>query len=197
MTRLQWAVVVGLVVVAAFGIFLFQLWPSQQPSSSHPPAFLLEERASVRNALSTAQEEALRWQTDSQLSSAGIVWDDLGPGGLLKCDRWTFHFYSPSQQRMLILRVVDGRAERLRVALVPQPLPILSLDQWKIDSTEALRIWWEQGGEEFVRQHTDVTINLKLRTEPGGTRAVWSVVGASSEAYRMIQLDSRDGSIIG
>jgi hypothetical protein len=198
MTRTQWAVVVGLLffVLIVFGILLYQLRVPEQSPTSLPPAFLLEEEAEVRTGYSIAQREALRWQADAQLSSAGIVWDDLGPGGILKRDRWTFEFYSPLRQQMAIVRVVNGQAERLRTALVPNRLPILPLELWQVDSTQALQTWWERGGAVFVQQHVPVSISLKLRVEPHGTRPLWIVTGSSSGQHWVVQVDGGDGTVV-
>jgi hypothetical protein len=197
MTRTQWIVVGGLMlfILFIFGILLYQLQVPESPPTPPPPAFLLEDEAQARTVFAIAQQEALRWQPDAQFSSAGITWDDLGPGGVLKRDRWTFQFYSPSQGRMAIIRVMDGQAERLRTALTPQRLPALPLDQWQVDSSQALQIWWARGGGDFVQRHARVSISLKLRMEPGGTRPIWVVTGSSSGQHLVVQLDSRDGTV--
>jgi hypothetical protein len=185
-----------LFILVIFGILLFQLQVPEAPPTPPPPAFLLEDTAQARTAFVIAQPEALRWQQDAQLSSAGIVLDDLGPGGVLERDRWTFQFYSPSQQQMAVIRVVDAEAQRLRTALMPNRLPVLSPDQWQIDSTQALQTWWERGGGDFVRKHARVSISLKLRLEPDGTRPIWIVAGSSSGQHWVVQLDSSDGTVL-
>lgn len=198
MTRTQWVVVIGLLsfILAIFGILLFQLQVPEMSATPAPPPFLLEEEARARTVYPIAQQEALRWREDAQLTSAGVVWDDLGPGGILKRDRWTFEFYSPSERRLAVIRTVDGKPERLRTALVPNSLPALPLDRWQVDSSRALQIWWERGGGDFVRQHTRVSISLKLRMEPQGTRLLWIVAGSSSGQHSVVQLDARDGTVL-
>ncbi len=198
MTRAQWTVVTGLLlfILVIFGILLFQLRVPEQRSTPPPPAFLLEEGAQARTVLPIAQQEALRWQEDAQLTSAGVVWDDLGPGGILKRDRWTFEFYSPSQQRMAVIRVTDGEAQLLRTALLPNSLQPLPFDQWQVDSTRALQIWWERGGGAFVRRHTHVSISLKLRMVPPDTRLLWIVAGSSNDQHWVVQINSGDGTVL-
>lgn len=198
MTRNQWAVVVGLLffILVVFGVLIFQLQVPDLPPTPPAPAFLLAQEAQARTVLPIAQAEALRWREDARLSSAAIVWNDLGPGGILKRDRWTFEFYSPSDQQRAVIRVVDGQAERLRTALLPNPLPVLPFDRWEVDSTQALQVWWEQGGGRFVRQHTPVSISLKLRREPQGTRWLWIIAGSSGDAHWIVQIDSHDGMVV-
>lgn len=198
MSRTQWAVVGGLMlfILIVFGILLFQLRVPETPSTSPPPSFLLEEAAQARTVFPIAQQEALRWQQDAQLASAGIVWNDLGPGGILKRDRWTFQFFSPSRRQMAIIRVRDDKAQRLRTTLLPNRLSVLPLDQWQVNSTQALQTWWEHGGGTFVQKHSYVSISLKLRLEPGGTRPLWVVVGSSSGSHWIVQLDSSNGAIL-
>ena len=198
MTRTQWSVVIGLLffILVIFGVLLFQLQVPEQSPTPPPPAFLLEQEAQARTMLPVAEQEARQWQADALLSSIGTVWDDLGPGGILKRDRWTFEFYSPSQQQMAVIRVSDGQAETLRTALLPNRLSALPVDQWLVDSTEALETWWERGGGDFVQQHTHVAISLKLRMEPKGTRPMWVVAGSSSGQHWVVQVDSRDGTVL-
>jgi hypothetical protein len=198
MTRTQWTVVLGLLffILVIFGILLYQLQVPATSPTSPPPAFLLEEGARARTVLPIAQQEALRWQADAQLASAEIVWDDLGPGGIFKRDRWTFEFYSPSQQRMAVIRVTDGVAQLLRTALLPNRLSALPLDQWRMDSSSALQTWWERGGGNFVDRHNPVSISLKLRTEPQGTRALWIVAGSSGDEHWVVQIDAADGKVV-
>jgi hypothetical protein len=198
MTRAQWVVVGGLMlfILVIFGTLLYKLQVPESSPTPPAPAFLLEDAARARAAFPIAEQEARRWQPDAQLSSVGIVWDDLGPGGILKRDKWTFQFYSPSQEQMAVIRVTDGAAQRLRTALLPNRLPVLSLDQWQIDSTEALQTWWEWGGGKFVREHSRVSISLKLRLEPGGTRPIWIVAGSASDQHWVVQVDSNDGTVL-
>ncbi len=198
MTRAQWAVVIGLLAftLIIFGVLLLQLQvPNPLPKSS-PPGFLLEEDARARTALPIAEHEALRWQPDAQLATAAVVWDDLGPGGALKRDRWTFEFYSPSQTQMAVIRVANGQADRLRTTLLPNPLAVLSPDLWQVNSTQALQTWWDRGGAEFVGQHSHVAISLKLRVEPKGTRGLWIVAGSASEQHHVVLIDSSKGTVV-
>jgi hypothetical protein len=198
MTRTQWAVVGGLMlfILIIFGILLFQLRVPETVPTSPPPPFLLEDAAQARQVFPIAQQEAQSWQQDAQLTSAGIVWDDLGPGGVLKRDRWTFQFSSPSKQQMLVVQIRDNKAQRLRTTLLPNRLPALPLDRWQVSSTQAFQTWWQQGGGDFVQQHLYVSISLKLRLEPGDTRPVWIVAGSSSGSHWIVRLDSNDGTVL-
>ncbi len=203
MTRTQWTVVIGLMmtILALFGILLLRLQVPEAAPTAPPPSFLLEDQARALNALPVAQQEAMRWQPDAQLSSAEIIWDDLGPGGLLKRDRWTFQFYSPSQQRMALIWVRDNQAQLLQEGLVVDRLPALPLDQWQIDSPEALSGWWKHGGAKFVRTHSQsqVSISLKIRMATDAadsTRPVWIIAGSASGEHWIVQLDAQDGSVL-
>jgi hypothetical protein len=195
---MQWSIVGGLMlfILLLFGILLFQLQVPESVPVPSPPAFLLEREARAETVYGLAREEAVRWQEDAQLVSAGIVWDDLGPGGVLKRDRWTFQFYSPAQQRMAVIQIKDGQAQRLRTGLVSAPLPLLPLEEWQVDSAQAFEAWWEQGGGEFVSQHSPVSISLKLRQQPGEQRLVWSVAGSSSGQHWILQLDGSNGMVL-
>jgi len=198
MTRTQWGIVLGLLcfILIIFGVLLFQLQVPPAAPPPPPPAFLLEEGAQAKTVLPIAQQEAQSWQADAYLAAVSIVWDDLGPGGILKRDRWAFEFFSPSQQQMIVIRVVDGAAQRLRTGLMPNRLPALPLDQWQIDSSQALQTWWQQGGGDFVQQHTLIFINLKLRPALDSAHPIWTVAGSASGQHWVVQINGQDGSVL-
>jgi hypothetical protein len=198
MTRAQWTVVLGLLlfILIIFGVLLFQLQVPEASPTAPPPAFLLEEGARARTVWPAAEQEAKAWQADAQLTAMSIVWDDLGPGGVFTRDRWSFEYYSPAQQRLAVIRVVGGTAERLRTALTPNPVPGLALEKWVVDSTQALDTWWKRGGGQFVAQYPSVAISLKLRTAPDGSRALWIVTGSSSGEHHVVQIDGETGEVV-
>jgi hypothetical protein len=185
-----------LFILIIFGLLLIQLQVPEMLPTPAPPAFLLEEPARARSVLPIAESEAKRWQGDAQLTAVATVWDDLGPGGILKRDRWTFEYYSPSQKMMVVIRVTGGEAKQLRSTLLPNRLPMLSLDRWLVDSTEAFQIWWDRGGGNFVQHHPQVAVSLKLRPEPEGTRLLWIVTGSSSAEHWVVQIDGEAGSVV-
>jgi len=198
MTRTQWGVVLGLLlfILAIFGVLLLQIQVPAAPPTPPPPAFLLEQEAQAKHVLPIAQQAAQGWQADAYLSAVEIVWDDLGPGGILKRDRWSFLFYSPAQQQMATIRVVNGAAQRLRTGLTPRPLPALPLEQWQIDSTQAFEAWWQRGGGDFVQRHAQVSISLKLRTMAENTDPIWTVAGSSTGQHHIVQIDSLSGAVL-
>ena len=195
---MQWVVVVGLLasILAMFGILLYELQvPSSLPALASP-AFFLDDRGRVQSVYPIVAQEAQRWQGDAQLYSAGIVWDDVGSEGVLKRDLWTFEFFSPSQGQMAVIRVTDGQVERLRTTRLPTRLHALPLQQWRIDSTQALQTWWENGGGDFVRKHNRVSIGLKLRAGPKRARTLWTVAGSATEQHWVVRIDSVDGTVV-
>ncbi len=196
MTRTQWLVVIGLLgfILVIFGILLFQLQVPQAPPTPLPPAFLLEQEAQARRALSIAQQAAQAWQPDAYLTWAQITWDDLGPGGILKRDHWLFQFYSPSNKHVVLFQVSNGAARRLDSHLSRVRPPALPIDQWQIDSTQAFETWWQRGGGDFVRLNTQVSISLKLR--PQDDHPLWSVVGSAGGQHWIVQIDASDGAVI-
>ena len=90
----------------------------------------------------------------------------------------------------------DDQVERLRTIRLVDRVQALPLNQWRIGSAQALQTWWERGGGDFVRQHNRVSLSLKLRVEPRGTRSLWTVVGSAFEQHWVVQIDSNDGTVV-
>ena len=97
---------------------------------------------------------------------------------------------------MAVIRVADGKAERLRTALLPNPLSVLPFDRWQMSSTQALQTWWDEGSGDFVPEHLGVSIGVTLRLEPGSARPVWIIAGSASDRHLAIQVNSHDGQVL-
>lgn len=199
MSRTQWAVVGGLClfILLLFGILLFQLRvPETGPARIQPPSCLFEGAVPVRMALPVAQDLAARWESDAYLVSAEAVWNDLRR--TRGCDHWTFHFYSPQAHGMAVVRVAGGAGRLIRQGLAPNPLPPLPMEDWAVDSDQALQSWWEQGGSAFIGRHLSPTVGLKIRrgAGPDGARPLWTVAGLTSESHWVVQVDGSSGDVL-
>jgi len=186
---LLWGLAVGVVLVFAALTYVL--------AHSSPPAQVLVERQaatpvspvpevetyllpqtpnSARALCDRATQAAQEWQPDAGLASAVASWpfatlDDLsGPAD------WTFTFFSPRTQRVYVLNVYPDQVTLIRDALSPYPLPVLSSEEWRVDSHQALNAWLDSGGGDVLRSYSIVDVSARLRLEDG--RAIWSVIGS-------------------
>ena len=218
MTKGQLAVLWGLaiVVVVVFAGLTYVLSrpsPAAQPLVERPAAtptgsaqqgesYLVPETPnSVRSLYDRAERVAKEWQPDAGLVSAVASWpfatlDDLsGPVD------WTLSFFSPGTQRVYVLNVHLDQITTVRETLSPYPLPVVTIERWRVDSHQALNAWLNGGGGDFLRSHPVVDVSARLHIQE--ERAVWAVIGTVQESdaqggppVLVVDLDATDGARI-
>jgi hypothetical protein len=204
---LLWGLAVGIVMVfAALTYVLSRPAASVQPlverrpvatpvgSAQQSELYLLPQTPNSARALyDRAEQAAHEWQPDAGLASAVASWPFATLDGLSRPVDWTFSFFSPSTQRLYVLNVHPERITPIRETLSPYPLPILSPEQWRVDSYQALNAWLNGGGGDLMRSHPVVDVSARLRLDD--ERLVWSVIGLGPEGQPVwgVLLDAVDG----
>jgi len=192
---IRWAVVIGLALLVAVVLAALVLQRPQGAAGGPPPGLPVGSTggATARQAYPLAVEAAQAWQPDGRLAVASANWryhhgrwpDQVG---------WTFQFYSPATRRIALVAVEEGRAQLLREALSPYPLPTFDEADWRVDSPEALEVWWGAGGESFMARHSEVGLAAQLRPAEGGEgRPVWTVTGLSGDRVWIVVVDGVTG----
>lgn len=191
----RWGVMLGLAFIAALGLAVLILWPGPAPSGGNPsgPPMPLPLGPTARQAYGAAQEAARAWQPDAQPSSLSAHWQrtrGMWPTQTV----WMIHFYSPSSGRLAVFLVEVGRTLMLREALSPYPLPTFVEDQWKVDSPQAMEIWWGSGGADFLARHPDAEVTLQLKpTGPTDDRPEWVVTAVAGRQVQVVAISGVDG----
>ncbi len=192
-SRGRGAVLLGLAFIGALGLAILILWPSPGSSGGHQPGFPLPLEPTAWQAYRVAQEAARAWQPDALLSSLSAQWQrtrGVWPTQTL----WMIHVYSPSSGRLAVFRVELGRTRMLQEALSPYPLPTLAEDQWKVDSPQALEVWWGNGGSDFLARHSDIGVVLQLKpTSPTDNRPEWVITAIAGRQIQVMAISGVDG----
>ena len=211
MSRAEWILGGVLVVLlAAVLIAAALLWlPDQDPTNLATPIVatvpvaptLAVAGSTAVFAFAAAENKARSWQADAQLVDASATWpqgvtrDDILTGSTV----WNFTFYSPGQNGVANVQVVDNVPTLLGQRTAPTVLTPLNSTGWQIDSPEAIAILLEQaGGNEFLRTQgvSILNMNLSLATESGRIEWLVSLFSSQTGQSLIIRVDATSGEII-
>jgi hypothetical protein len=168
------------------------------PAVPAPVSGVADDQVTARQAFAPAAELAGQWQEDARLAAVSGYRPAVGMQAGGQVD-WAFQFFSPAAQRLALITVADGTAQMVRESVSPYPVPTFSAGEWRVDSNQALRAWWSQGGETLAARRPDVDVAMQLRVPDGGVgHPVWTVVGsvAGSGTAFAVAVDATDGTLV-
>jgi hypothetical protein len=146
-----------------------------------------------------AVSEAQNWREDAQLVSATASWANVASEGQLAEDvAWGFTFLSEQSAEMQILSVTRLGAERAREMRSTSTLRVADVASWQVDSPQALALFLEHGGRDFLSQHPGATISLRLGPEEESSRLVWLAIGIHSadKSTMVLEVDASTGEVL-
>lgn len=185
-SKREWAILIGLVVlvlVVYAGLLLVMtrggIGAGAVASQPTPPWKVL----TAQEAYPLAKEAARAWQPDAKLSIASSSWrSGATPQELLEGKTtWGFHFISPSASQSCIVSVVGGEARVIESGSIPKAPVLLELSDWQVDSPQALSIFLDHGGRDFLAAHADADVHLHLLTRIENETVIWLAIGLSSK----------------
>ena len=148
-----------------------------------------------------AETAAKNWATDAELVSANADWAQiLNINQIGEPATWTYRFYSPAKKRLFFALVsANGQLRtvehRVPITLPPKTIP---MDSWGVDSSSALAVWLDYGGERLVRSNPGFEMVVQLRAVNQSPNPVWMVVGLDkrTEDLHVIVVDATDGAVV-
>jgi len=191
--RLLW-LGMGLILLIVVGVLLYDWWPRRDIL---PPAAEPASGVTAREALAPAAELAAQWQEDARLAVVSGRWSgvEMQQGDDVE---WAFQFFSPSTQRLALVLVSGGAARMVRDSLSPYRVPTFSTGEWRVDSDQALRAWWDSGGSTVVARRPDVELAMQLRVPDEGDDPVWTVAGVffEQESAFVVVVNATSGVLV-
>ena len=198
--RLRLWIVIGLaaVVLAIYGALIF-LWMG----SSQGLAFDAGGSTDLMTALKAydlAEKVAQDWKGDAVPSSASCAWTNPTEAELLEGKMaWGFNFISPSSAEVQTISVFKGRAGALKTDRVEDIPKTLSVVGWKVDSPQAMSIFLDNGGRDFlIAGHPDTNVHMHLSARADAGRLLWTVsaLSATSGTYISVQVDATSSDMV-
>jgi hypothetical protein len=204
MTNKKLILLVGLVWVVVAGVLVLALVLTSSGNlepAAHRSLGSVSETA--RGVYPLTEKLALDWRDDAVLVGITAGWRAATLENLRQPHTWSFQFYSPGQQETYVTVVTQGEARGVRKMLVPYPLPAIPVDEWAVDSSQAVEMWLDNGGSRFLEQHpTDAELRLQLRAmatnQDGAPQLVWTVTGIvfKTNQVKSVQIDATSGKLV-
>jgi hypothetical protein len=149
--------------ILTISIFILTLISSCNGQATHTPSSGSIEIISLRETLPILEEEAQSWKSDSYL-----IWADIELR-LKFPDNYhvvtgAFNSFNSENESLLVYLAEDGTVTQ---EIVEHEIPVyqrepITLDDWEIDSQEALDLMLDQDGLDFIQNNDWQCSFLKL-----------------------------------
>ena len=189
------AIALTAILVTVAGVLAYDEFSGYRADPEEPE--MLPKGPTARKALQIASRAAEGWNQDAGLTGATVHYALQDSGEY--SGEWTFQFYSPLSRWMGLFVVESGKATLVRETLSPYEIPVFHNGVWRVDSDEALSIWWDHGGRHLLTRRPDTGISLRLRArEADRSGAVWIVTGTlpGHRSEFSLVVDASDGSVV-
>ncbi|MBN1642891.1 MAG: hypothetical protein JXA09_16765 [Anaerolineae bacterium] len=156
-----------------------------------PEPVLLSE-AHVR-----AEEVALGWQADAELTGATTGWQGDEQGGrTLRQSAWTFRYYSPGARALQIVSVEPGGASALRQLPVDSAPAAVEAD-WDFTGEPMLLTFLAHGGQAFLAEHPRASVRAQLSAREGD-RSIWylTAIDPPAGASHQVKIDALSREVV-
>jgi hypothetical protein len=203
-SRKEWTILIVLVVLvlAVYGGLLLVVARGgrAQVESAAPRPTPSGSVGTAQEAYPLAREVARAWQPDARLSYASGAWGiGASPQELLEGKtKWGFHFISAGAKQFCVVSVVAGEAQLIESGRIPRVPVLLEVADWYLDSPQALSIFLDQGGRDFLAAHADADVHLRLLTHIENETLLWLAIGLSADdglAYT-VRIDAVTGAVV-
>lgn len=203
-SRKEWTILIVLVVLvlAIYGGFLLVVTRGggARVESAVPRPATAWKVLTAQEAYPLAREVARAWQPDAQLSMASSSWrgSATSPELLEGRTTWGFHFVSPSAGQFCVVSVVGDETQIVESGDIPRVPVLLEVADWNIDSPQALSIFLERGGRDYLAAHADTDVHLRLLTGVENETLLWLAVGlsANDDPVHTVSIDAVTGAVV-
>lgn len=218
LSRVEW--VLGILLVVLLGVVMvlaLLIWFQPGPVNTAVPqnsattiAMHADDIAptpetpgqTARVAYASAQQAARNWQTDAILLNASAAWPQGADELLLSNGQseWRYTFFSKQAGEAAFITVNENQPQLLSTSRYTQAETPVATTAWNIDSIDAVQIFMNAGGREFMRQEGVTLFNMFLTADnvSGNGRIEWNVslVSPQSSKALELQIDATNGDII-
>jgi hypothetical protein len=204
MSKTQIVILWGLAVLVVIVFAVLSQVVSRAPSSSSvavtvPPArqVRLPDTHSLKKLYPRADQAARTWQGDALLAAATASWSFVQMADLEAANDWTLQFYSPSTQQLQVLTANEEHILPIVTSLSPYELSTVAMENWRVDSHQALSTWLNAGGSAFLTRYSVVDVSARLGFSKE-KRLEWSVVGVvrDTQTFHQVRIDATSGEVI-
>lgn len=197
-----WLVGCGL-VAGLLGLFYANRGISVTPTATPPPVATYQLAFSpntAKTAYLAALAAAQDWQNDVELIAISAYWPEAAVAALANTESWDLRFFSAAQQRTFFALVRGNQPAIGRAHLYKQQRNPTLIDptEWEIDSDEAIAVWLNNGGGQFLEAYPGSSVEVLLRELPDQKNLVWDIISVSPDQSQLfyLSINARDGAIM-
>jgi hypothetical protein len=153
--------------------------PTATPSPA--PTYTVQfVQVTARQLYPAAEALARAWEPDAQLAGVNASWPATAVDQVGNPTDWSYRFYSPARSRLYLVGVSSaGQAVGMEHLGRETSAPsVINLDKWKVDSSEAIAHWLDNGGGALLSQSANIEVTMQLGVEPEAGQTVWFVTGS-------------------
>jgi hypothetical protein len=194
-------VFVAVVLIVLVLVFRSRMMPEPAGGPKPVPTYtIVYTQVTARGLYPTAEELAGAWQPDAQLVSLTATWRGTAVNLVGQPAEWVYRFYSPSRRHYYFVTVTpDGQVQGIeharKVDLTP---PVIPLEDWRVDSVEAVTAWLDYGGGAMLGAKPGIEVSAQLNVPAEGSEPTWAVVGfdPGSNDYLTVMIQAEDGQVL-
>lgn len=210
MSRLEWVlgILLVLLLVVVLGLSAL-LWlrprmpemPEGLPPtavSSSRPAQSSSDGKTALVAYAIAQRALQDWHSDAVLLNASATWprsanaNELGQG----LANWAYTFYSPSNNSITLVSVRGDDAKRLSESVYSQPAAPLDAGGWRLDSQQAMQLFLNNGGAQFLQEQGASTLLMQLTTSEAQVTWFLSLYAEGNGRSYSMRINATTGDVL-
>lgn len=191
-----------LAVVVYFGVLRVEP-PGSSANAPRPQATItvVYNQVTAQSSQGVAFEQARRlWQEDAQLMAVTSTWEKTALGEVGQPTTWTYRFYSPAARRMFFVTITPegeliGTLHGEHIYNEPPAIPV---DQWQMDSPEAISAWLNYGGATMLAAMPGIQVVAQLQVRNKDSPLTWTIAGYDriSQNYHSIFIDAQSQEVI-
>ncbi len=210
MSRLEWVlgILLVLLLIVVLGLSAL-LWlrprmpemPEGLPPTavaSSQPAQSSSDGKTALAAYAMAQRAVQDWHSDAVLLNASATWprsanaNELGKG----LANWAYTFYSPGNNSITLVSVRGDDARRLSESVYNQPAAPLDAGGWRLDSQQAVQVFLNNGGAQFLQEQGPSTLLMQLTTSEAQVTWFLSLYAEGSGRSYSMRINATTGDVL-
>ena len=191
-----------LTIVIYFGVLQSQAQPLPDKAFFPQATFtMVHTQMTARSAQQVAFDQAQKlWEADAQLMAIRSTWEETELNAVGQPSAWTYRFYSPGARQMFFVTVTpEGEViGTLHSERIYTPPPAIPLEDWSLDSPEALNLWLNYGGATMLAAMPGLQVVAQLKVNSADAPLTWTIAGYDrvSQNYLSVFIDAHSKEIL-
>jgi endonuclease/exonuclease/phosphatase (EEP) superfamily protein YafD len=191
-----------LAIVVYFGVLQSQAQPLADkdflPQATYTVVY---NQTTAQSAQELAFDQVRKlWQEDAQLMAVRSTWEQTELNAVGQPSPWTYRFYSPTARQMFFITITpEGEVlGTLHTEQIFDPPKSIRMEDWVMDSSEALNIWLNYGGATMLAAMPGIQVVAQLKVNSASSPLTWTIAGYDqvSQNFLSVFIDARSKEVL-